>query len=142
MKATLKFLSEQSGLSITAISLILNNKPVRVAPEKKKLVQELAKKYNYRPNLTAVALVTKRTKTIGLILPDIVNPFFAVVASKIDKKFHEAGYNIILCNSNSETASENQYIRMLDEKQVEALIICASNENEQCDLTTFRCFAA
>lgn len=137
MRATLKFLSEQSGLSITAISLILNDKPVRVSPEKKKLVKELAEKYNYKPNMTAVALVTKKTKTIGLILPDIVNPFFAVVASEIDKKFHDAGYNIILCNTNNDISLENQYVGMLEEKQVEALIICASDENRQCNLNGF-----
>ncbi len=137
MRATLKFLSEKSGLSITAISLILNDKPVRVAPEKKKLVKELAAKYNYKPNMTAVALVTRKTKTIGLILPDIVNPFFAVVASEIDKKFHDAGYNIILCNTNSDTSLENQYVEMLDEKRVEALVICASDERKPCDLSGF-----
>ena len=137
MRATLKFLSEQSGLSIAAISLILNDKPVRVSPEKKILVKNLAKQYNYKPNMTAVALVTKKTKTIGLILPDIVNPFFAVVASEINQKFHDAGYNIILCNTNNDIDLENKYAGMLEEKQLEALIICASDENHQCDLSGF-----
>lgn len=137
MRTTLKFLGEKSGLSIAAVSRILNNKPIRVSDEKKRLVLELAKKYNYRPNMTAVALVTKKTNTIGLILPDIENPFFAIVASELNKFFYEKGYNIILCNLNNRDDALFQYIRMLEEKQVDALIICVSDEKNECDLSVF-----
>jgi LacI family transcriptional regulator len=73
MKVNLKFLSEQTNLSKTAVSLILNGKDVRVSTLKKELVLELAKKYNYTPNSLAVGLVTKKTNTVGLIIPDISN---------------------------------------------------------------------
>ena len=84
MAVTLKFLSEKANLSTTTVSLILNGKNVRVSEAKKKRVLQLAKEYNYIPNSLAVGLVTKKTKTIGLIIPDISNIFFAEIAKNCD----------------------------------------------------------
>ena len=106
MAVTLKFLSEKANLSTTTVSLILNGKNVRVSEAKKKRVLQLAKEYNYIPNSLAVGLVTKKTKTIGLIIPDISNIFFAEIAKNIEQEANLKGYSVILCNTNDKLSEE------------------------------------
>lgn len=128
MKVNLKFLSEKSGLSTTAVSLILNNKEVRVSDEKRKLVLELAEKYNYMPNSMAVGLVTQKTKTVGFIIPDITNLFFAEIAKKVEHCLNKNGYSLILCNTNDNKDLERKYVGYLLNKGIDALIVCVTSE--------------
>lgn len=131
MSVTLKFLGEQAALSPTTISLILNGKGVRVSEEKKKRVLELAKKYNYIPNSNAVSLVTKKTKTVGLIVPDISNTFFAEIAKKIEELLNKIGYNVILCNTNDFVEEEIKCANILYSKGVDVLIVCPTVETTE-----------
>ncbi len=129
MRVTLKWLSGQCGLSPTAVSLILNNKEVRVSGEKKKLVLELAKKHNYVPNSVAVGLVTKKTKIIGFLIPDVTNLFFAEIAKNVEQELGEKGYSIMLCNTNDNVKEENKYVDLLLSRGVDALIFCTANNS-------------
>lgn len=124
MAVTLKFLSEKANLSITTVSLILNGKNVRVSEVKKQHVIQLAKEYNYIPNSLAVGLVTKKTKTIGLIIPDISNIFFAEIAKNIEQEANIKGYSVILCNTNDKLSEEIKYANLLFSKGVDALVLC------------------
>lgn len=134
MAVTLKFLSEQCNLSVTSVSLILNGKEVRVADDKKQQVLKLAKEYNYMPNSLAVGLVTKKSKTVGLILPDITNSFFAEIARSLEQSFTEVGYSTILCNTNDKLNEENKYARLLYSKGVDALVVCPTIESmDKCE---------
>lgn len=128
MKVTLKYLSEKSGLSKTAVSLILNNKKVRVSEEKRKLVMDLADEYNYIPNSMAVGLATKKTRTIGLIIPDITNLFFAEIAKKVQLYLNNKGYSLILCNTNDDKELESKCADFLLNRGIDALIICVTSE--------------
>ncbi|HOE06943.1 MAG TPA: LacI family DNA-binding transcriptional regulator [Bacilli bacterium] len=128
MAVTLKFLSEKANLSTTTVSLILNGKNVRVSEAKKKRVLQLAKEYNYIPNSLAVGLVTKKTKTIGLIIPDISNIFFAEIAKNIEQEANLKGYSVILCNTNDKLSEEIKYANLLFSKGVDALVICPAIE--------------
>lgn len=130
MAVTLKFLSEKSGLSITTVSLILNNKNVRVSEKKRQLVLKLAEKYNYVPNYLAQGLVTKKSKAIGLIVPDITNMFFAEIAKNVERKINSEGYSIVLCNTNDNPADELKYANLLFAKGVDALLVCPAVESE------------
>lgn len=123
-KVTLKFLSEKCGVSTTIISKLLNNKEVRVSKEKKALIFELAKKYNYIPDLTATSLVTKKSKMIGLLLPDISNGFFSDIAKNIEANLSKEGYNLIFCNTNDSHDLQEQYANLLLGRGVDALIFC------------------
>ncbi len=123
-KVTLKFLSEKCGISTTIISKILNNKEVRVSQEKKDLIIELAKKYNYIPNLTAASLVTRKSKMIGLLLPDISNAFFSEIAKDIETNLSKEGYNLIFCNTNDSYELQERYANLLLGRGVDALIFC------------------
>ena len=77
MKATIKDVAQLSQVSATTVSMILNNKPIRATAETRERVLAAAKKLGYQPNPVAVALVTKKSRTIGLILPNIGNYFFS-----------------------------------------------------------------
>ena len=123
-KVTLKFLSEKCGVSTTIVSKILNNKEVRVSQEKKDLVLELAKKYNYVPDLVATSLVTKKSKMIGLLLPDISNGFFSEMAKNIEANLSKEGYNLIFCNTNDSYELQEKYANLLLGRGVDALIFC------------------
>ncbi|MEG1705869.1 MAG: LacI family DNA-binding transcriptional regulator [Clostridia bacterium] len=129
MRATLKTLSEQSGLSKTTISLILNNKEVRVSPEKRKAVLELAEKYDYSPDAIAVGLVSKKTKTVGVLIPDITNPFFAELAKNIERDLFDIGYDMILCNTGDNADEQKKYASLLLGRRIDALLFCLTNDS-------------
>ena len=106
MRITIKDIAKMSGLSITSVSLILNGKDVRVSQEKRDNVLSIAKQYGYIPNSYAVGLVTRRTNTVGLIIPDISNMFFSQVAKYMEKNLKEHGYRLILCNTDDSAEEE------------------------------------
>ena len=123
-QVTLKFISEKSGVSTTIVSKILNNKEVRVSKEKRELVLEIAKKYNYIPNMIAASLVTKKSKMIGLLIPDISNTFFSDIAKNIESTLSKEGYNLIFCNTNDSFELQEKYANLLLSRGVDALIFC------------------
>ncbi|WP_077533048.1 LacI family DNA-binding transcriptional regulator [Massiliimalia massiliensis] len=83
MRVTIKDVAQKTGLSVSTVSLVLNHKPHRISEETKQRVLEAAKEMNYHPNQLAVGLIKKKTNTIGLIIPDITNMFFAEIAKAL-----------------------------------------------------------
>ena len=90
-KATLIQIAKELGVSISTVSKALNGSP-EISEPTKKLVQEYAKLKNYKPNVIGLSLKNRRTKTIGVIIPNILNSFFAKVFSGIEKVADEKGY--------------------------------------------------
>lgn len=129
MRVNLKYIADKAKLSPTTVSLILNGKTVRVSPEKREQVLQLAKEYDYKPSSLARALATKKTNIIGLIVPDITNYFFAETALYIEKTLREHGYTMILCNTNDHGLEERKYIDLLLSYGVDGLLICISHES-------------
>lgn len=86
-------------------------------------VLEIAERLNYTPNGIARGLVSRQTRTIGLILPDITNPFYPEVARGIEEGAKAEGYSVFLCNTNWEQQRQSQYIETLAEKRVDGVII-------------------
>ena len=84
MKITIKDIAKEANVSTATVSKILNNKDQRISSQTRKRVLEIAKNKNYIPNSMARSLVTKKTNTIGLILPDITNPFFPELARGVE----------------------------------------------------------
>lgn len=128
MRVNLKYIAEQSGLSQATVSLILNGKPIRVSEEKRQLVLEIAKKHSYQPSALARGLAMKKTKIIGLILPDITNYFFAETALYIETTLRQKGYSLFLCNSADDSNEERNYIDLLLTYGVDGLLICISHD--------------
>jgi LacI family transcriptional regulator len=142
MRATIKDIAKLTGLSITTVSLVLNNKGARFPGETRDMVFDAARDLNYHPNQLAVGLLTKQTHTLGLIIPDITNVFFSELAKGLEDRSRQDRYNIILCNSNDEYLVEKQCINTLSDRGVDGIVMAMSAEsygakNEEC-LTLLR----
>jgi LacI family transcriptional regulator len=84
----------------------------------------------YRPSDIARGLVTKRTGTLGLVMPDVANPFFAEVARGAEHVAYDEGYNIFLCNTGEDTQRELEMLQSLEEKRVDGVLVCSSRLEE------------
>ena len=98
-QVTIKDIAKTLGISASTVSRALKNHP-DISKETKDLVNELAKKLRYKPNAVALSLKNSKTNTIGVIVPEIINYFFSTVISGIEKVAYEAGYNVMICQSN------------------------------------------
>ena len=128
---TIKDIATKTNLSITTVSLVLNNKASNIPQRTKDLVLKAAKELNYRPNQAAVALVTKRTKTLGLIVPDIRNNFFSTLAKGIEDECRNNDWTVILCNSNDMHDRDLEYIKILASKGVDGILYCMSSDTNE-----------
>jgi len=118
-------LAEILGLSITTVSRVLNGKAkkYRIRAETQQRVLLAAREYNYVPNKLARGLKMSRTDTLGLIIPDISNPFFADIAQSIEKEARLQGYSLILGDSGDDQMIETDLIRLLLSHKVDGIII-------------------
>lgn len=131
MKITIKDIAEMCNVSVTTVSLVLNNKKVRTSAQTKQRILDIAHKYNYTPNSFAVGLATRRTNTIALLIPDISNAFFSQIAKHLESNFGKKGYSLILCNTNDSAAEQEKYLQMLLNRGVDALIMCVANDRSK-----------
>ncbi len=126
MKITIKEIAKMAGVSTATVSKILNKKDKNISDATRQRVLGIVKEHNYIPNTIARSLVTKQTKTIGLVIPDIANPFFPELARGAEDKANESGYNIIFCNTDDNIEKEEKYINMLIEKMIDGIIFTQS----------------
>lgn len=131
MRTTLKQIAEETGLSVTIVSQVLNNKPCRVSEENRKRILNTAKKMNYRPNLVAVSLVKGSTNTIGLAISDIRNNFFSLLAKGVEEECQKENWNVILCNSNDKHSKDMDNLRMLADKGASGIIFGMASETTE-----------
>lgn len=118
-------LADVLGLSITTVSRVLNNKAekYRISESTRERVLQAAREYNYMPNKLARGLKLEKTDTIGLIIPDIANPFFADIARSIERQARAKNYLLILCDSNENHQVEKNLLNLLLSHRVEGIII-------------------
>jgi LacI family transcriptional regulator len=119
--ATIYDVAEAAGVSISTVSHVLNQTRF-VSQETKERVRDAVERLNYRPSSLARAMVRQETRTIALIVPDNINPFFAELARGIEDYGFNAGYNVILCNSDRSASKEVAYLDMLISKRVDGII--------------------
>ncbi len=119
--ATIYDVARAAGVSTTTVSHVLNGTR-HVSEETQQRVLEAVKELRFRPNSLARSLVRQETRTIALIVPDNVNPFFAELARGIEDFGFGAGYSVILCNSDRDTNKELAYLDMLISKRVDGII--------------------
>lgn len=127
-KITIKDIAKLGGVSIATVSKIINGKDHDIGEATKKRIELIMKEENYVPNRLARSLVTKKTKTIGLVIPDITNPFFPEIVRGAEDKAQEEGYSIFFCNSDDSLEKEEKYIQNLMEKMVDGIIFTASSK--------------
>jgi LacI family transcriptional regulator len=124
---TIKDIAKKAGVSYATVSRALNNHP-EINIETRKKVLRIANEFGYQPNAIARGLVKKETKTLGLLIPDITNPFFPEVARGIEDAANEKGYTIFLCNTNWSLEREVNYLNVLRQKQVDGILIAPASE--------------
>ena len=127
-KTTLLDIAKEVNLSKTTVSMVLNKKDINVSEETRNKILEAAKRLNYIPNSLARSLSTKKTYTIGFIIPDIENPFFSEMAKAIESEAEKYGYSMILCNTFNNGSKEEEYVRLLISKLIDGVVIASSGE--------------
>ncbi|WP_144549560.1 LacI family DNA-binding transcriptional regulator [Bacillus sp. X1(2014)] len=126
---TIYDIAEATNVSPATVSRVLNgNYPVSKKTKEKVLAK--IQEYNFQPNSIARSLSKKETKMIGLILPDITNPFFSSFCIELEKYAQKKGYTIFLCNSMNDSAMESVYLKVLSERQVEGIIMMGGRINK------------
>ena len=124
---TIREVANRAGVSYTTVSHVINNTRF-VSNETRDRVLAAMRDLNYRPNALAQSLRSGKTHTLGLILPDSSNPFFAEVARSIEDAAFQLGYSVILCNTEGEGHRELLYVDVLSKKQVDGIIFVATGD--------------
>jgi len=124
-RVTIQDVAAAAGVSRQTVSRAINNRG-EIRPETRAEILRIAEEMNYRPSSIARGLATQRTSTLGLIVPDVANPFFAEVARGAEHEAYAAGYNVFLCNTDEDPQREIAVLRSLEEKRVDGVMLCSS----------------
>jgi LacI family transcriptional regulator len=127
---TIKDIAKELNISTATVSRVLNNSGY-ASPEVKERVLSVAKKLNYQPNAIARSLKKHQTNTIGIVIPDISNPFFMKISKGIEDIVQSSGYNLIFASADENPAKERKMLQVLFEKRVDAIVLATSGENEE-----------
>ncbi|WP_438433492.1 catabolite control protein A [Gorillibacterium sp. sgz500922] len=130
MTVTIYDVAREAGVSMATVSRVVNNNP-NVKPQTRKKVFEAIERLGYRPNAVARGLASKKTTTVGVVIPDISNTLFADVARGIEDIANMYHYNIILCNADKKKEKEVRVINTLLEKQVDGLLFMGGTVTEE-----------
>lgn len=124
---SIREVAELSGVSPATVSRVMNG-TARVEEEKKQKVLQVVKETGFIPNQVARALYKKSSKLIGVVSPNIENPFFNEMASAIEAEAYRNGYRMMLCNTDNNTEKEIENIRMLSRMNADGLVLMTNNE--------------
>jgi LacI family transcriptional regulator len=130
---TMSDVARKARVSLMTVSRVINNKG-DVSPETRQRVLKVIDSLGYRPSGIARSLATRETTTIGLVVPDVSNPFFAEVTRGVEQLAYSRGYHVFLCNTEEDPQREVAVIQSLEEKRVDGLILCSSRL-EEAELT-------
>ncbi len=120
--ASISDVARESGVSVFTVSAVVNNK-AHVGKRSARARGSAIRKLNYRPNLIARSLSKQKTQTIGMIVPDIANPFFPMVVRGAEDAAQKQGYNLLLCNSDDTLEKEERAIELLLSKRVDGILL-------------------
>jgi len=129
-KVTLKQIAKELDVSISTVSKSLKDSS-EISEDTRQKVRAFAKLYNYKPNLIALSLKNRKTKTIGVIIPEIIHHFFATVISGVEHVANLNGYNVIVCLSDESFDKEVINMEMLANGSIDGFIMSLSKETQQ-----------
>ena len=129
-RTSLNDIAKALGVSKATVSFVLNDKgdQFNISKKKQELIRAKAKELSYVPNFFAKSLRQGSTKTIGLVLPDISNPFYGELCKTIQQTLFDAGYSTYIINSNDDKAQETSLMRGLIQRCIDGMIIVPSND--------------
>src|SRR6202051_862936 len=126
--ASIYDVARESGVCVFTVSAVVNKKS-HVGKTLRNRVEDAIRKLNYRPNLIARSLAKQRTHTIGMIVPDIANPFLPMVVRGAEDAAQKHGYNLLLCNSDDSLAKEERSVELLLSKRVDGILLTKAGED-------------
>ncbi len=137
---SIKEIKRLTGFSYSTISRVLSGKAEQFRISKKtcREILRAAEKLNYRPNMLARSLRLRKTMTIGLMVSDIQNPFFGELGSRIERLLREHGYSTFLCNTNELPENEEFYLKILNDRRVDGIIVTPVHTTEWSSIKTLR----
>lgn len=127
---TMKEIAKEAGTSQATVSRVLSGN-MSVSPEIRNSVMECVKKHNYQPNMLAQSLAANKSLLIGVIIPDISNPFFSDLVLAIENEAMKYGYSVILCNTNGNLANEKYYINIMTRYKADGIIMVPRNTKDK-----------
>lgn len=127
--ASIKDVAKRAGVSTATVSRVLNSSS-GVQEAKREAVQEAIKELGYYPNAVARSLKSDTTHTVGILVSDISNMFFTVLAKAVEDSISSLGYNIIMCSTENSKNRERAYLDMLVSKKVDGILINTTGEND------------
>src|SRR6185295_1942279 len=130
MAIRLKDIAQDLNISVVTVSKVLRKHP-DIGPATRERVLQRMKELNYRPNLAARALVTGRTHAIGLVVPDLVHPFFGQVAKALARALRGKGYSVMLSSSDDDPELEQQEIDQLLARRVDVLVVASAQRSAE-----------
>jgi LacI family transcriptional regulator len=129
VKLTIIDIANMAGVSKSTVSRVIN-KDKHVSEKTRQKVLAIIKKLGYIPDNIARSLITKKTFTIGLIIPDIVNPFYSETSKIIEDTIRKLGYSLIICNTNNKSTLQNKYLNILIQRKVDGIIFGSVKTND------------
>jgi LacI family transcriptional regulator len=122
---TMADIARTAGVSLMTVSRVINNKE-GVSRHTRLRIEKIIEELEYRPSSIARSLATQRTGILGLVVPDISNPFFSGVARGVDEVASENGFSLLLCNTEEDRSREIDMLQLLEEKRVDGVVLCSS----------------
>ncbi len=124
-RVTIADVAREAGVSLQTVSRVLNNKG-KIRPETRSHILAIIERLGYRPNALARGLATHKTFALGLVMPDIANPFFSAIARGAEEAARQAGYSLLLFNTIEDPAREVEALGTLAAQRVDGLLLCSS----------------
>ncbi|MBC7318277.1 LacI family DNA-binding transcriptional regulator [Candidatus Bipolaricaulota bacterium] len=128
--ATIRDVARKAGVSVATVSHVINGTR-KVAPETAARVRLAIEELGYHPNASAQALRTRATHTIGIVVSDISNPFFAALVRGAEDCARQHGYNVIICNTSEDLNNERTYLNLLSKRRVDGLLLAPTGKNNE-----------
>nr|WP_311289772.1 LacI family DNA-binding transcriptional regulator [Paenibacillus glycanilyticus] len=122
MKATIYDVAKEAGVSIATVSLVINGKG-KISEERREEIRQIMARMGYKPSMIASALTGKKTYALGLLVPDISNPFFAEIARAVEDEGQRHGYSVFICSTDNKDEKALHYAALLQQKNVDGVII-------------------
>lgn len=123
MPCTIRDIAQAAGVSVSSVSLVLRNKECRISEETKAKIRQVAQELNYVPNQIAVSLVTKKTRTIGLVYADMLNPFYAELAVGVERSTYLQDYSLLICNCDEMVDRCVDNISLLESRCIDGFVL-------------------
>jgi LacI family transcriptional regulator len=134
MKITIADIAMKAGVSKATVSRVLNNRAEGVGPETRLRIQDILRQTGFQPSGFARGLATGKSASVGVIIPDIANPYYSLLVRGAEDTLKKAGYSLFLCNSDHDIKKEKEYVTVLIEKGVDGIILDSAESDCDCQL--------